>query len=101
MPLVRAMEIVAHEEPAPQQKIAQLGRLRICQIPVPHLDAVEPRPIVDFVAVVQIHRLFHRPRMNAGQTAHSLGKMAVRPRIIDGPVRSTVPPVRRIGRIRR
>ena len=51
IPLIGAVEIVAHEEAAAQQEIAQLGGLRVGQIPVPHFDAVEPGPVVDFVAV--------------------------------------------------
>ena len=65
LPLVVAPEIVAHEESAAQQEIAHAGGLRIGQFPVTRLDRVQPRPVVDVVFVVQIHRLLDRARVDS------------------------------------
>ena len=40
LPLVGAVEVVAHEEAAAQEIFAQLSGLRVGEVPVTHLDAV-------------------------------------------------------------
>src|SRR5216684_3069554 len=37
-PLMCSVEVIAHEESAPQQKIPELGRLRVSKIPVSDFD---------------------------------------------------------------
>jgi hypothetical protein len=49
------VKIVGHEEAATQQIIAQLLCLGLGQAPLPYLDGVEPGPVVDFIAIVQVH----------------------------------------------
>src|SRR5258708_2980510 len=51
-PLISAVEVVAHEEAAAQKVFAHLGGLRISEIPVANLDAVEKRVPKHFVAFV-------------------------------------------------
>src|SRR6266566_7558331 len=46
------------------------------------------------VSIVQVHRLLHRSRVNAGQTPQRLCEVAVRPRIILRPTGEALFPVR-------
>ena len=82
LPLVFAPEIVAHEEAA-AQKISRIC-LRLCvgETPLAHLHGVEPGPVVDIVAVVQIHGLLDGAHVDAGEAAHGFREMAVGARII-------------------
>ncbi len=82
VPLLVAPEVVAHEEAAAQQIFAQFRGLRVGQIPVAHLDGVKPGPVVDVVAVVQIHRLLHGADVDAGEAADGAREMPVGARII-------------------
>ena len=60
-PFLRAVEVVAHEEAAAQKVFAEAADLRVGQLPVAHLDAVEPRPVV-LVAFVEVDRLLDGAR---------------------------------------
>ena len=69
-----SVKIVGHEKSAAKQIIAQFFRLLLGEAPLPHLHGVEPGPVVDLIAIVQIHALLHGPRLNAGQPANRLRK---------------------------
>ena len=92
LPLFGSVEIVAHEEAAAQQILPHGFDLCVGQVPVTHLDGVEPGPIV-LVAFVQVDRLLHRPRMHPRQAPQRLREMAVRPRIIGGPTGAPLRPI--------
>ena len=82
---IGAVEVVAHEEAAPQQVLAHRPRLLVGQVPVTDFDSVKPRP-VPYVAFVEVHRLLHTARVDAAQTAHGRGQVPVAARIVHGPV---------------
>ena len=63
------------------------------QPPFADLHGVEPRPVVDVVAVVQIHRLLGGAHVDARQTPHGLGEVTVGARVILGPQRQALTPV--------
>ena len=65
-PLVFTPEIVAHEEPAAQNEVAQLGGLRVGEVPLAYLDGVKEGKVVDVIVVVEIHRLLDGARVDAG-----------------------------------
>jgi len=56
-PFHGAVEIVAHEKPAAQQELAEFGDLGIGQLPVAHLDGIEPRIVEDVVVFVEVDGL--------------------------------------------
>ena len=92
IPFFGAPEIVQHQEAAAQQIIAQLLDLAIGQLPIAHFARAEPRPIVDVVAIVQIHGLFDGPHRDASQAAQRQRKMPVGARIILGPTGAAFQP---------
>src|ERR1051326_727750 len=57
LPFVVAVEIVGHEESAAQKVIAYLFSLLLGESPLADLHGVEPGPVVDVVALVEIPRL--------------------------------------------
>src|ERR1017187_671682 len=93
LPLVRPVEVVAHEKTAAQQEIAHFSRLLVRQSPMPNFDAIQPGPVVNIIAVIQIHRLLDGAGLDAGQAAKRGREMPVRARIVDGPVRPAGQPV--------
>ena len=74
------------KKPPRSQEIAELLRLCIGQVPVSDLDAVEKRPVVHVVAVVEVDRLFDGPRLDAREPAERLREVPVGAGIVDGPV---------------
>ena len=104
-PFARAVEIVDHEEAAAQQVLAQLRRLRVGQVPLTDFDGVEPRPIEDVVAVLEIDGLLDRAGVDDAQAADQRRDVAIAARVIDGPARAaelplTAPAERRIHETR-
>ena len=89
-PFPGAVEVVDHQEAAAQQILAQLGRLCVRQIPVADLDGVQPWPIEDIVAVVEIDGLLDRARVDRGQPADHLGHVPVGARVVDRPAGAAV-----------
>src|SRR5438034_21996 len=57
------------------------------------LDSVEPRPVVDVVAVVRVNRLLDGAHVDAGEAPESGGEMAVGARIIGGPTGTPLGPI--------
>ncbi len=51
VPLIGAVEIVAHEETAAIEELAELGDLVIGQLPVAHFHRVEPGVIENIVVL--------------------------------------------------
>src|SRR5258708_7350625 len=49
LPLLVAVEVVTHEKSAAQQVFAHDLGLLVSQVPMAHLDGVEPRPMVNLV----------------------------------------------------
>ena len=92
-PFVGGVKIVAHEEAAAQQELAEFGDLRVRQFPVPDFDGVQPRVVEHVVVIVQIDRLLHGARVNARQPVDGGGQVAVGTRIVDGPVGVSFAPV--------
>src|SRR6185369_6108526 len=84
LPLVVAVEIVAHEESAAQQVLAHQSHLGVGQVPVAHLHSVEPGPVV-LEAFVEIDRFLHAARMQPGQSPDGDREMAVAAWIVHGP----------------
>src|SRR5205085_1011830 len=64
-------------ESAPQQIIAQLAALGIGKPPLADLDGVQPRPVVDVVAFIEIDDLLGRTRVKAAQPADALDELAI------------------------
>ena len=88
-----AVEIVAHEKPAAQQELAELGDLGIGELPVAHLDGIEPRIIEHVVVLVEVDGLLGGAGLDAGEAADGGGEVAVGAGVIDGPVGVAVGPV--------
>ena len=84
VPFAAAVEVVAHEEAAAHQILAHFGAFGVGQVRVTHFDRIDPRPIENFVAV-EVHYLFGRTSVDAGEAAHALHKLAVGLRVIGGP----------------
>jgi hypothetical protein len=93
VPFVGGVEIVAHEEAAAQQEFAEFGDLGIGQLPVAHFHRIEPRVVENIVVVVQVDGLFHGAGLDTGQAADSGGQVAVRARVVDGPVGVAFAPI--------
>ena len=92
-PLVGGVEIVAHEEAAAQQVLAEFGDLRIGEFPVADFDGVEPGVVEHVVVSVQIDGLLDAARADAGEAADGGGEVAVGARVVDGPVGIAFAPV--------
>jgi hypothetical protein len=92
-PFVAAPKIVGHEEAAAQEVIAHLGGLRVGEIPFAGTHRVEPGPIEHVVALVEVHGLLHRTRVNPRETPHGLKKMAIGAWIILGPTGVSLGPI--------
>src|SRR5205814_184926 len=86
-------EIVAHEEAAAQQVFAQLLSLSLSQLPMTHLDCVEPWPIEDVVSIIEVDGLLHGPDMDSRQTSQCAQEVPVGPRVILCPNRKPMRPI--------
>ena len=93
LPLVGAVKIVGHEKAAAEQVIAKNVRLMLSNAPLADLHGIEPGPIVNFVAIVEVDVLLNRTRVNARKTANRSRKCAIRGRAVLGPERHTFAPV--------
>ncbi len=96
VPILFAPEIIAQEESAARQVIANLGQLGFVHVPLIRPGAIEEWPIVDIVAIVGAHRLFHAAHLEASEAAKRESEMAVRARIIVGPGAAALPPVKAV-----
>src|SRR5205823_3192881 len=100
-----AVQIVRHEEPAPQTVLAQQLALRIGKPPFAHLDRVQPRRVIR-VAFVEIDGLLDAAYVYPREPSNGLREVAIRSRIVLRPKRDpNVPvsvaapvPVQRTGR---
>ena len=93
VPFVGGVEIVAHEEPPAQEELAEFSDLGIGQLPVTHLDCVEPRVIKDVVVQVQVDGLLDGARLDTGEATDGGGEVAVGSGIVDGPIGVALPPI--------
>jgi hypothetical protein len=50
-----SVEVVGHEETAAEQVVTKLFRLGLSQSPLPHLNGVQPGPVVNLVAIGRRH----------------------------------------------
>ena len=92
VPLKRPPKIVAPEETTASQVIAHLGGLFIGQVPLAGPHRVEHGPVVNVVFIVQIHRLFHRARVDPREAAEGGQKMTVGAGVILRPTGHAVRP---------
>jgi hypothetical protein len=81
-PLVPAVEVVDHQEPAAQQVLAQPRRLLGRQRPPPHLDRVEPR-VVEELVVHDADRALEGARVDGREATHALQEVLVGRRPVD------------------
>ena len=81
-----AVKIVDHQEAAAQQVLAQLLGLVVGEHPVADLDRVQRGPVINVVGAVQIHHLFRRSRVDAGQAPNAFKQMTVGAGEIHGPL---------------
>ncbi len=84
-PFRGAVKIVGHEKTAVQAIVAKFGGLTVGNAPFADLHSVEPGPVVNFVAIVEIDDLFDRPDMHARQAAQGQREVAVGGREILAP----------------
>src|ERR1035437_5606611 len=91
VPLDLAVKIVAHEEAAAEDELAEGAGLGVGEVPVADFDAVEERPVVG-IAIVQVDDDFHAARVNAAEAAHGLGQVAVGAGIVHRPVGTALGP---------
>src|SRR5262245_64094935 len=77
LPFRGAVEIVDHEETSAVQILADPPGLAVIQLPIANLDRIEPRTIVDFVAV-DIDDLLDRARVDARVPANGLDELSLR-----------------------
>ena len=82
------MRIIRKQKTAPQQVLAEPGRLVLCQIPAIAMFHINPRPIKQFVGV-RVDDLFHSPRMQPRKAPHAHGELPIRFRIIRRPEMET------------
>ena len=82
-----------HEKAAAQQVFAQLHGLGVGELPVAHLHRIQPGPVVDVVAIVEIDGLLDGACLDARETADGLREMAVGARIILCPPSAAFAPV--------
>jgi hypothetical protein len=75
LPLLCAVEVVAHEEAAAEEVFAEGGHLFVGEGPVADLDSVEPGPIV-LVAIVEIDGLLDGADVDAREAADGLRGVA-------------------------
>src|SRR5438270_4813408 len=61
--------------------------------PLTDLDGIKPGPVVDLLAIVEIHVLFHGSRVDASESPDSRGKIAVSGRSILVPQRQALAPI--------
>src|SRR5437667_9814104 len=61
--------------------------------PLTDLDGIKPGPVIDLVAIVEIHVLFHGARVDASESPDSRGKIAVGGRSVLGPQRYALTPI--------
>ncbi len=73
IPFLDAVEIVAHEKSAAQEEIAELCGLCIGEVPMADFDAIEPGPVIDFVAVIEIDGLLDAACGEASEAADGGG----------------------------
>ena len=83
--LFGAVEVVGHEEAAAEKIVAQFFALRFGEAPLAYLNGVEPGPVVDFIAIVEVDGLLDGPGIDAGEAANGGGECAVGFRVILGP----------------
>ena len=88
-----AVKIVAHEESAAIQELAHLLDLDVGELPVPHLNRIQPGIVEHVIAVVQIDRLLHRADMYARQPAKRDRNMPIGRGVVGGPTGSAMLPV--------
>src|ERR1700735_5246577 len=91
--LLRPMEIVGHEKSAAKQVVAKFLGLSLGQTPFAHLNSIEPRPVIDLVAVIQIYGLLHGSSVDTGYTTDCLRKGAICAWIVLSPQREPLPPI--------
>src|ERR1017187_10209968 len=92
-PLVGGVEIVAHEESAAHEEFAEFDDLGVGELPVAHLDGVQPGVIEHVIVFQEIDGLFDAARVNAGEAADGGGKVPVGTGIVDGPVGVAFAPI--------
>src|ERR1700746_1156680 len=61
--------------------------------PLTDLDGIKPGPVIDLVAIVEIHVLFHGARVDASESPDSRGKIAGSGRSVLGPQRHALTPI--------
>ena len=72
-----SVEVVGHEEAAAQEVVAEFFCLGFGEAPLADLNGVEPGPVVDLVAVVEVDGLFDGSGVDAGEAADGFGEGAV------------------------
>jgi hypothetical protein len=87
------VKIVRHQKAAARQIVPQDICLVLSDSPLADLHGVKPRPIVDLVAIIEIHVLFHRSRVDACQAPDSGGKSTIGRWAILGPQRHALAPI--------
>ena len=93
-PILRVPQKSSSMRKPPRSRYSRkLLGLRVGQLPVAHLAGVEPGPVVDVVAVVQVDGLLDGAGVEARQPAEGLGEVAVGARIILGPAGAAFAPV--------
>src|SRR5438477_11397094 len=86
LPLIGAVEVVTHKESAAQKVLAHFGGLLVGQGPVADFDAIEERISEDFIAIVEIDGLLNGAHVNSSEPAQGFREVAIRARIVHGPV---------------
>ena len=106
--LFGAVEVVGHEEASAEEVVAEFFALGFGEAPLAYLNGVEPGPVVDFVAVVEVDRLLDGAGVDAGEAADGGGERAVGGGVVLGPegeaflpwaLKARVVAVERAGRI--
>src|SRR4029077_1152278 len=78
------MEAIDDQETAALQVAAHALGLIVVEVPIGHVDGIEPRPVIDFIAI-RIDHFLVGARVDARQTKNTLHKLPIRSRIIFGP----------------
>jgi hypothetical protein len=91
--LFGSVEIVCHEEAAAKEIVAEFFCLGFGEAPLAYLNGVEPRPVVDFVAVIEVDGLLDGAGVDAGEAADGSGECAVGFGVVLGPEGEAFAPV--------
>ena len=87
---VRVPQKSSHIRKPPRSKYSRRASPGVGQIPFTYEDGIEPRIVINIVAVVQVDRLFNGTNLKAKQSPDGQQEVPVGSRVIIGPARMSL-----------